>query len=264
MKVAANTGLFAQVKPLLKTLLLMLVMMLSVWQVLEWLQKPSTMPVKTVRVEGSLKYLSQQEVSQALEILVEAGYFAVDNDAIVKKLTDLEWVKQAGIKRVWPDTLVVTVVEQTPVAIWNETQLLNDKGDIFKPSGGVSSIGLPHLFGSDVESKAVLSVKENLNIKINHLDLLVQQLSLAEHGSWSVVLNNGLKIKAGNKNPEKEVSKSLRVLASLQSELIENAKVMDLRYPNGVSVIWKEGYVLGQTSGKKPSLVVKKEQPEKG
>jgi len=261
---AANPELFAQIKPLLKTLLLMLVMMLSIWQVLEWMKKPSTMPIKTVRVEGGLKYLSQQELSKALETLVEVGYFTVDNGAIVNKLTDLEWVKRAGIRRVWPDTLVVSVVEQTPVAIWNETQMLNDKGNVFKPSGDIASIDLPYLFGRDTESKIVLSVKENLDTKINDLGLHVQQLTFAEHGSWSVVLNNGLKIKAGNESPEKKVNKSLRVLASLQSELIDNAKVMDLRYPNGVAVTWKEGYVLGQSSDKKQSLAVKKEQPQKG
>lgn len=261
---AFNIAPSAGMKHFISVALVMLLMIVSAWQLRAWMDKSSTMPIKYVRVEGQLTNLPQEEITKALSPLVKAGYFTLDSEGMVNKVQDLAWVREARIRRVWPDTIVVSVVEQNPVAVWNESHMLNEQGDVFKPSGDVTSFGLPLLAGVEEKKRDILLVKEKVDASIRNLDLSVKQLSLAEHGSWSVVLNNGVTLMIGNKAPENEVSKSLRVLASLDRNLIGQAQVMDLRYPNGVAVTWKEGFVLGKPSEKKQSFVVNKEQPKEG
>lgn len=251
-------------KSLITSVVLLLLIVLSIGQLLQWMGQPNTMPIKHVRIEGEMKYILQDDISNTLATLVQTGYFAVDSGAIINKLTDLEWVREARIRRVWPDTLVLSIEEQSPVAVWNETQLLNKQGEVFKPTSNIGELKLPYFSGVDSESKQVLTVQKNLNKLMGGLGLSIEELTLAQHGSWSATLSNGIKIKAGKHSPESKVSKSLTVLASLEGELIENAKVIDLRYPNGVSVIWKEGYVVGQVNESKHSLVVKNNKPTKG
>lgn len=259
-----NTALLGQAKSLIKVMVLIWVVALGLWQLLDWMAKPSTMPIKQVRIEADLRYLTREEISQTLLPYVETGYFAVDSKAIVQAVTQLEWVEQVSIRRVWPDTVVVEIIEQIPVAVWNKTALLNTQGDVFKPVVPQSLMQLPNLSGIDRNSKDVLVQSRQINQSIASLDLSVQQLSLSEHGSWQVVLNNGIQVKTGNVLPKKEMSKSLKALASLQGDLVSHVGTIDLRYPNGVAVAWKVGYQLGQPNKTDATLAVNKQQPTKG
>ena len=251
-------------KTFIRGALLLLLLSTAVWQTFQWMAQPNSMPIKHVRIEGVFRNLPQEEISSAISTLVQTGFFAVNNSAIINEVTKLEWVNKASIRRVWPDTLVLFVEEQVPVATWNETKLLNSRGETFKPSLPRRLFDLPNLSGADNQGKQVLTVFQGLNDSINELDLTVQQLDLAKHGSWSVVLSNGIEIKVGNQIPEKKIAKSLKVLASFEGELIEHAKELDLRYPNGVSVVWRQGYVIGQPNENQQSFTVKKDRSKKG
>ncbi|HIF18140.1 MAG TPA: FtsQ-type POTRA domain-containing protein [Cycloclasticus sp.] len=263
MKVEHAT-LIEQIKPMLKISALTLMVALCVWALMDWMEQPETMPIKQVRIEADFSHLTRHEISQTLMPYVEAGYFAIDSNAIVQAVMQLAWVKQTQVRRVWPDTIVVTIKEQTPVAVWNKTSLLNDKGDVFSPVIPQSLMQLPHLSGLDSKSRAVLAQSQRIDQSIATLMLSVQQLGLSEHGSWQVVLNNGVRVKAGNKAPEKAMSKSLNTLASIQGGLMDHVNVIDLRYPNGLAVTWKKGYQFGQSNKKGKALALNKNQPTKG
>ena len=107
-----TTNVFEQAKPWVTAVLFLVVATVFVWQGLGWLNKPTTMPIKYVRVSGEMKHLSQEELSASLSALVDTGYFAMDADDIVKAVKNLEWVNKAKLRRVWPDTIVLFIEEQ--------------------------------------------------------------------------------------------------------------------------------------------------------
>ncbi|MBQ0721823.1 MAG: FtsQ-type POTRA domain-containing protein, partial [Gammaproteobacteria bacterium] len=115
----------------IKTVLFLLLIGFAIWQLQQWMTMPGTLPIKQVRIEGELKNLSREEVKGALSKLVQTGYFALDSRAIVNKVTDLGWVYEAHIRRIWPDTIELSIREQTPIAVWNKEKLLNEKGELF-------------------------------------------------------------------------------------------------------------------------------------
>lgn len=232
----------------IKTVLFILLIGFAIWQLQQWMTMPGTLPIKQVRIEGELKNLSHEEVTGALSKLVQTGYFALDSRAIVNKVTDLGWVYEARIRRIWPDTIELSIREQTPVAVWNKEKLLNDKGELFNATLNEALKQLPALSGIDSDSKAVLAEQQRINESLMGAALTVKQLNLAEHGSWSMQLSNGMKVKAGRFTSMGRIAKSLNVLASLEGNLVERIKALDLRYPNGVSVVWKEGYEPRSTS----------------
>ena len=232
----------------IKTVLFILLIGFAIWQLQQWMTMPDTLPIKQVRIEGELKNLSHEEVSGALSKLVQTGYFALDSRAIVNKVTDLGWVYEARIRRIWPDTIELSIREQTPVAVWNKEKLLNEKGELFDATLNEALMQLPALSGIDSDSRAVLAEQQRINKSLSRSALTVKQLNLAEHGSWSMQLSNGIKVKAGRLTSKGMIAKSLNVLASLEGNLVERVKTLDLRYPNGVSVVWKEGYEAGSST----------------
>jgi len=248
----------------MKSTAVLLLMICSVGLLMAWLDKPTTMPIKQVRIEGSLNYITHDEISQSLSQLVQTGYFSMDADAIIKKVTAIEWVDKAQVRRVWPDMLVLSLQEQQAVAVWNETALLNPRGDIFQPEFGAALLALPHLSGIDNDSKKLLDEQEKINRSIDSTGVSIKRLNLAEHGSWSAVMSNGIKIKAGNQRPDQKISKSLILLASLEGNLIEQIELIDLRYPNGMAVSWKGGYEFNGLSIKTAVIAMNKGRPNKG
>ncbi|MBQ0725047.1 MAG: FtsQ-type POTRA domain-containing protein [Cycloclasticus sp.] len=247
-----------------KTLSALLFLGLLGWQTQQWMAKSSTMPIKKVRVEGGLKYIDQESVVKAVGELVQTGYFAIDKATIINKLTALEWVQYASIRRIWPDTIAISIHEQNPVAVWNKTYLLNNKAEPFRVELTQGLKELPHLSGKNSDSERVLSVMGKTNDSIADLGLTVQMLNLADHGSWALKLNNGLTFKAGQQSPEKSVSKSIRVLAALDKQLLERAREIDMRYPNGIAIAWKKTTGLTGKSTKPTFNSTKQHQPLKG
>jgi hypothetical protein len=56
----------------------------------------------------------------------------------------LPWVEHARIQRRWPNSLHVTVIEQTAAARWGESGLLNTRGELFVKSATHVPAELPH------------------------------------------------------------------------------------------------------------------------
>ena len=244
--------------------IVLLLLIVGLWQLQHWLQQATTMPIKHVRIEGELRHVSKEAVAESLAELVETGYFAMDSEAILSQLTELEWVADARIRRVWPDTMVLSFDEQKPVAVWNEKQLLNELGEVFQPELTPALLALPHLTGGAEQNRAILAEQQRIDSAIKELGLSVSNLDLAKHGSWTVVLSNGVKVKAGKQQPTQKISKSLALLASLDGDLLAYIETIDLRYPNGVSVAWREGYQLAKSKGQSAVFTLKEQRRVKG
>ncbi len=225
---------------LIKRVLILLILCVFVWQAQRWLVHPNTLPIKQVRIEGEFKYLSTETVSDALTGQMKGSYFGVDSNAMVQTLGQLPWVKNVNIRRVWPDLLVVSIHEKTPVARWNKTQLLSSEGQPFRVKISGELLRLPKLMGTNKVSQLVLTQCQHINASLVRLDLKVKTLNLAQHGSWTASLNNGMTIHAGKQLPNSRIGHSLTILGSLNKEILESIASMDLRYPNGVSVTWKQ------------------------
>ena len=45
----------------------------------------------------------------------------------------MPWLKRVGVRRVWPDRLVIQFEEYQPVARWGDNGLMSKEGNIFYP-----------------------------------------------------------------------------------------------------------------------------------
>lgn len=210
------------------------------WSAVDWLHKPQTLPIKHVRVKGELKHVSYQQITDTLSLLVQTGYFSMNTRAIVNALENLEWVQKASIRRIWPDTIALNLIEQQPLVVWNKKHLLNDEGQIFSPVLNDNLLKKPHLNGSDGQNQSVLQTYLTINKEVADIGVSITRLTLAEHGGWSLVLSNGIRVEVGHQNPVPLVIKGLRLLTSLEGERLNTVQKIDLRYPNGLAVAWKK------------------------
>ncbi len=106
-------------------------------------------PVRRVLVEGSFQRVSPPEIEAAVVEVAHGGLASVDLDEVRGRIERIDWVDHAVVQRRWPDALRVVVVEQVAAARWNDTGLLNARGELFLRNARYVPPELPLLEGPD-------------------------------------------------------------------------------------------------------------------
>lgn len=201
----------------------------------------STLPIRYVRVEGELANLDTQAVRALIDPLVHRGFLTLDLDAIEQAVLGVAWVRSVRISRVWPDTVQLHIEEQKPVARWGSGGLITDSADVFPVSGQMSDYEqLPNMQGPAGRKAEVLRLFANLNNKYSQQGISVTSLTLSERLATSIVLSDGLVVAFGNQDPLSATDRLLSVLPKLDREHRMSLKSLDMRYPQGFAVTWKE------------------------
>src|SRR6185437_2144337 len=105
-------------------------------------------PIERVTVSGRLQHVSPLDVERLVRAHLDgAGLVSVDLADISRGLALLPWVARASVQRSWPRGLTVDIVEQTAVARWDGTGLLNGRGQLFLSAAPFLPPELPQLSG---------------------------------------------------------------------------------------------------------------------
>ena len=113
--------------------------------------------VNSVRVAGEFKHVSRHALEQVVADQITKGFFEVDVEAVRSASRALPWVREASVRRVWPDSLHVAIVEREPVARWNDEALMEADGSLFQPHGQAVELNFPKLYGPAQSERAVLA-----------------------------------------------------------------------------------------------------------
>jgi len=106
-------------------------------------------PVQVISMDGSFQRVSPGQIEKALAPYAHTGFMSADLDQIQRAVEALPWVMHARIQRRWPNSLHVTVIEQTAAARWGESGLLNTRGELFVKAAAHVPAELPRLSGPD-------------------------------------------------------------------------------------------------------------------
>lgn len=204
------------------------------------LMHPATLPIKQVRIEGDFRYLSTALLQERIRNRVTGGFFNVDVAAIRDALLQEPWVSDVSVHRVWPDSLQVYVTEQVPVARWNDSGLLNHHGALFEPQADSIPAQLPLLRGPSFSGELVLEKYRQLSNSLTAVDMAVAELWLDDRRAWHFVTTTGLRVVLGKQAFAERLQRFVQRVPSGLAEKLQAAAEIDLRYPNGFAVRWKD------------------------
>lgn len=204
-------------------------------------QGADLLPIRYVRIEGVFQYITKDEIKHALLKQVMTGFLNADMQAIRQVLLGLPWIAQVKVKRVWPDAIEVKVYEQYPVARWGNIGLLNEQGHLFTPANLAKFSQLPLVYGPRGQEKKLMEVMKQLQAALADQSLEVVAFNVNERRAWTVLLANKLELKLGRKEPWQKFQHFLPSIPILGKQRIAAMSVVDLRYPNGYAVTWKQG-----------------------
>jgi cell division protein FtsQ len=223
----------------LLTLLIACAMLLAARLCYLFIAQPEHFPVNKVKIEASYQHITHQELEEILSPYLEAGFFALPITRLQNALNALDWVESAYALRIWPDTLKIVLIEKKPIARWGD-KLVTEKGELF--AKGYVEIGydLPILKGSSSQMQEVLQLYQKLSKILESYGLHVATLVLQDNQAWDLTLTNGVYINLGKKALEKRLLRFCKAYPTVFAEKISDLVSVDLRYPRGMAVHWKQ------------------------
>jgi len=208
---------------------------------LAWLARPVLAGPKltTLTLGGKLQHVDPNAVRAAVIPNLGSGFFTTHVDRIGDAVEALPWVAEAQVRREWPHTLRVDIVEEAPVARWNGDGLMDAQGKVFVHSTDKAYAGLPALSGREDEAQDVLAQYNTLIGLISSRGLAIAALSVDARGAATVVLDDGIEVRLGREDATARLARfSAVALPALAAKLAAVAYV-DMRYTNGFAVGWK-------------------------
>jgi cell division protein FtsQ len=206
----------------------------------QWLQDPYRFPLRTVKITSKPHYLEKEELQQALAPYVRGGFFTVNVTGIHDAVEALPWVYRATVRRDWPDRLIISFVEQEPVAHWGKNALLNRYGEIFVPRKLPDELALPLLSGPEGHERVVLEQYRRCVQTLSPLGLHIARVELNERRAWRIGLDNAVQLELGRVDTALRLQRFVRTFPEVFAGHLDALKSVDLRYSNGFSVYWQQ------------------------
>jgi len=197
-------------------------------------------PIRAVRIAGEFQHLARPALQESISGALSARFFSVDVNAVRDAARRLPWVRDVSVRRVWPDSLHVAVVERVAVARWGEHGLLEEDGALFIPERKTPQSDLVQLRGPDGSQWEVLSRYRALRTLLAPAGQSIVTLELSNRGAWTVALENGVRLKLGQSPSEETLQGFARAMTAVIRHGGSAIDSVDLRYINGFAVRWKE------------------------
>ncbi|MFT5657979.1 MAG: cell division protein FtsQ [Gammaproteobacteria bacterium] len=202
-------------------------------------QNHTFLPIKTIQLSGSFQHINQQEVETALRPFVGEGFFSLDIQKVRNILRDKPWAESVSIRRVWPDRVLIQIVEKKPVARWDEDHLISDKANIYLANVDAFQ-ALPRVHGANVQAERLLIQYYDFAERFSALGETVRVVNIDSRGAIDIELAQGFKIKLGREEVERKIGRLVSIYQQQIKPRRTEIQQLDLRYSNGFAVAWKK------------------------
>jgi len=166
-----------------------------------------------------------------LEKFKNNNIFLINNNEIASSITDLDFVKDIGIKKIYPDKIEININEHKIVALisYKENKyMLSKEGHIIKNYDNKFN-SLPLIYGKNTENYFPYFYKllNDINFNLNK----IKYLKYFESNRWDIFLKDGKLIKLSS--DESEIKDSLADFIGVYSDKkFEQYKIFDFRVKN--------------------------------
>ena len=171
----------------------------SGWVVLGWMEDAQRLPLSKLVLTGERHYTRNDDIRQSILALGAPGTFMTqDVNIIQSQIERLPWIKQASVRKQWPDELKIHLVEYVPIARWNDQHMVDAEGNTFSvPTGRANKQVLPMLYGPEGSASEVLQGFRDMGQVLAKDRFTLKEAAMTARRSWQLTLNNDIKLNLG-------------------------------------------------------------------
>ncbi|KOR28266.1 hypothetical protein TI04_11415, partial [Achromatium sp. WMS2] len=210
---------------LLAVVLLIALVLGGRW-LIQWITTADQFNVANVKIDGDIQHITSKELQSTISKQINGNFFVLNLDEIRHALEALPWVARARVRRIWPLTVEVNLIERVALARWGDKSLVSPEGVIFSPNLKSISQDLIRLQGPNNSTKIVISKYLWLKTRLSAYNLSVVKMSLSDRRAWNIDLANGTHLSVGTKDLEVRIDRFLTYFPRLPQP--ENVEQVDL------------------------------------
>ena len=149
------------------------------------------------------KYLSNTKIHNIFENYKAVNIFSVDLNKVHKEISRYKWIKSVHLKRVLPNKIKVSLIENKPIAIWQSKKgnnILTKEGALISDYNfNVFKNKLPIIKGKNIDQNII----EILDILKTNKSMAneIWSLSYINMRRWDLHFKQGLVIRLPSNNP---------------------------------------------------------------
>jgi cell division protein FtsQ len=190
-------------------------------------------PLREMHIAGDLHHVTRDQVQAIAQRELVGNFFTLNLTRARSAFEKLPWVRQASVRRRWPDALEVDLEEHTAVARWGSMALVNTLGEVFVAA---SDANLPVMVAPDATAKEVVGRFQAFNVALSSVGRSVTNVELSARRAWVLKLDDGMTLKLGRDDVESRVARFSAAYAHSIARLKSRPAYVDLRYANGFAV----------------------------
>ncbi len=189
--------------------------------------------LREVAVAGQIVHTTHEQLDAVANRQLRGNFFTLDLEAARRSFEKLPWVRNARLRRVWPDRLEAVLEEHEALARWRDVGLVNTYGEVFDAA---SASPLPVFAGP--EDAAVDMALHYLAFRdaLAAVGRKPVEVRLSGRRAWQVKLDDGRLLELGREDVVRRLARFVEVYPRLAGQLRDTAYRVDLRYPNGFAV----------------------------
>ena len=209
------------------------------------------LPITRIEVKGDLRHVDRLRLAARLRAQLDGGYFTVDLPRLRALALANPWVREARIRKRWPDRLIVAIEEKRAVARWNGKALISAQGDVFAATLDDDAT-LPEMFGPAGQHKTVWRFMNTIYPPLAAMGLQVSRLQLDQRRAWRIRLqatgqenataigqtqNATVLLKLGREHTMQRFRRFVEIFSAAGAPPLARLQAIDMRYPNGFAVL---------------------------
>ncbi|SUU89220.1 cell division protein FtsQ [Aminobacter aminovorans] len=185
--------------------------------------------VDQIKVSGN-RETSEIDILDKLELDGWTSLVGFNPEEARERIVSLPWVRDAAVRKVYPDTIEVRIDERDAFAIWqhgSQLSVVEKDGKIIAPYAGGRQATLPLVIGFGAADRAADFVARVQAFP--ELAARVKGYIRVGERRWDLRLDNGITVKL----PENQVDAALADLADLDREnalLTRDISAVDMRF----------------------------------
>ena len=192
----------------------------------------------------NVQHVKPKELKKLVIMELNGTALTTDLGPIYKSVLSHPWIKEATVRRIWPNKILVNLVEHNIIGVWSDGRFVTQAGKLLQfdklQSESINkekNCFLLKLDGPNETVTAVLDRARMISKKAIKVGLQTTGVQLTNQYDWRVFFSNGMKMELGGENLETPLEKRLdnffNSIAWVRKKIKKDLISVDLRYAQG-------------------------------
>ena len=192
----------------------------------------------------NVQHVKPKELKKLVIMELNGTALTTDLGPIYKSVLSHPWIKEATVRRIWPNKILVNLVEHNIIGVWSDGRFVTQAGKLLQfdklQSESINkekNCFLLKLDGPNETVTAVLDRASMISKKASKVGLQTTGVQLTSQYDWRVFFSNGMKMELGGENLETPLEKRLdnffNSIAWVRKKIKKDLISVDLRYAQG-------------------------------